>query len=152
LHAKAIVRHQQQLRCGLEFQSLSVEQRAMIRRWTHRVLAIPVGPVTGRLGSATQIPKAGPLTRRRPRGMLAGLMSNLPPLPHWKSRNVLTGVGAALGLFLLLIWWQWNRGWQQLEAEVFPGSASAAATERLTVPPGAMEPLLVNKVDPVIPQ
>jgi hypothetical protein len=48
LHAKATVRHHAPLRSGLEFQTLSVEQRALIRRWTHRVLGtrtmIPAAP------------------------------------------------------------------------------------------------------------
>src|SRR6266849_6797685 len=36
LQAKAVVRHQASLRCGLEFRGLSPEQQAMIRYWGER--------------------------------------------------------------------------------------------------------------------
>src|SRR5215813_4818734 len=42
LQAKAVVRHHENLRCGLEFFGLSLEQQAMIRRWTRRMLEKPV--------------------------------------------------------------------------------------------------------------
>src|ERR1051326_2207303 len=41
LEAKAVVRHHADLRCGLEFFGLSLEQQAMIRRWTRRMLEKP---------------------------------------------------------------------------------------------------------------
>ena len=42
LQAKAVVRHHADLCCGLEFFGLSLEQQAMIRRWTRRMLEKPV--------------------------------------------------------------------------------------------------------------
>jgi TonB family protein len=148
LHAKAIVRHQEQLRCGLEFQSLSVEQRAMIRRWTHRVLAIPVGSTSGRLGSVAPINKR---VSQAARSRLRALTAKLPPLPDWKSRQFLAAIGAVAFLFLLFAWWNWQRGWQQLEAEVVPGRSAVGKTQRLVLAPGVMEPLLVSKFDPEVP-
>src|SRR5262249_3873671 len=41
LQAKAVVRHHENLRCGFEFFGLSLEQQAMIRRWTRRMLEKP---------------------------------------------------------------------------------------------------------------
>src|SRR3954471_15989194 len=40
-HTRAVVRHHADLRCGLEFFGLSLEQQAMIRRWTRRMLEKP---------------------------------------------------------------------------------------------------------------
>lgn len=39
VRARALVRYQSRLRCGLEFVGLSVEQREMIRYWLHRASA-----------------------------------------------------------------------------------------------------------------
>jgi hypothetical protein len=136
LHAKATVRHHAPLRSGLEFQTLSVEQRALIRRWTHRVL-----------GTRTTIPSppAATETAATPKpGRFARLRS-------LKSRRFLTTAGLVITVFLLFAWWQWQRGWQELETEA---SAQPTATkpQRLAVPPGVMEPLLIHRVDPILPE
>ncbi len=47
LHAKAVVRHHADLRCGLEFFGLSLEQQAIIRRWTRRMLEKPASTTSG---------------------------------------------------------------------------------------------------------
>src|SRR5450631_4767563 len=43
VRARALVRYQSRLRCGLEFVGLSVEQREMIRYWVYRSAAPPMG-------------------------------------------------------------------------------------------------------------
>ena len=42
VRARALVRYQSRLRCGLQFVGLSVDQREMIRYWVHRSAAEPV--------------------------------------------------------------------------------------------------------------
>src|SRR5258708_11716915 len=42
VRARALVRYQSRLRCGLEFVELSVEQREVIRDWIHRSAPQPV--------------------------------------------------------------------------------------------------------------
>src|SRR6202162_2401574 len=42
IRARALVRYQSRLRCGLEFVGLSVEQREMIRYWVDRSASAPV--------------------------------------------------------------------------------------------------------------
>src|SRR5271157_738538 len=42
VRARALVRYQSHLRCGLEFVGLSVEQREMIRYWIYRSTAEPI--------------------------------------------------------------------------------------------------------------
>jgi TonB family protein len=135
LHAKATVRHHAPLRSGLEFQTLSVEQRALIRRWTHRVLGTP-----------TTIPSPP----KQPEPAIAE-PSRFARLKALLSRRVLTTAGAATIVFLLLCWWQWQRGWQELETEVSAQASANSKPQRLTVAPGVMEPLLIHKVDPALP-
>src|SRR6202158_4596417 len=42
VRARALVRYQSRLRCGLEFVGLSMEQREMIRYWVYRSASEPV--------------------------------------------------------------------------------------------------------------
>jgi TonB family protein len=135
LHAKATVRHHAPLRSGLEFQTLSVEQRALIRRWTHRVL-----------GTRTTIPTPPPQAPEP-----------VSPPSKWEwlsslvSRRTLATVGIGSCLFVLFAWWQWQRGWQELETAA-SAQSSEVKPQRLSVAPGVMEPLLIHKVDPVLPE
>jgi TonB family protein len=54
-------------------------------------------------------------------------------------------------LFVLFAWWQWQRGWQELETAA-SAQSSEIKPQRLAVAPGVMEPLLIHKVDPVLPE
>jgi TonB family protein len=140
LHAKAIVRHRTPLRCGLAFQTLSVEQRAIIRRWTHRALganpsANPSGPApVPSKSSARSVRNLSAKFSLRPLRRAGGLLM-------WAA----IGVALVLGVF----WWRWQEGWGDLRAQTAqPYSAKA---QRVTLPPGVMEPLLVYKQDPILP-
>src|SRR5208282_1077321 len=42
VRARALVRYQSRLRCGLEFVGLSAEQRELIRYWFYRSASVPV--------------------------------------------------------------------------------------------------------------
>ena len=57
-----------------------------------------------------------------------------------------TVAGAAVLLFLLT-WWQWQRGWRELELEA-QGRSMESKIPRMTLPPAVMEPLLIHRVDP----
>jgi len=138
LHAKAVVRHRTPLRCGLAFQTLSVEQRAIIRRWTHRTLGARPQPGAGAAAG------------------LRSSVSNVLVLPRrfslaqvLKSRIFLAAV-AVLIIAGALFWWRWQSGWGELQTEAT--QASSAKTQRIALPPGIMEPLLVYKEDPAIPE
>src|SRR5580658_11384522 len=53
VRARALVRYQSRLRCGLEFVGLSVEQREMIHYWVYREGA---GPVEFKKEERTEVP------------------------------------------------------------------------------------------------
>ena len=137
LHAKATVRHHAPLRSGLEFQTLSVEQRAMIRRWTHRVLTPEV--------------TAPPSASENPFKEIAHPRVHLHFLASWRSPKVLVTTGAVFTLLFLFTWWQWQRGWRELELEA-QGQSSESKMPRLTLPTAVMEPLLIHRVQPEIPE
>jgi len=100
LHAEAVVRHYRRLACGLEFQSLSLDQQEIIHTWHQRLEPIPhlSQPIRQRVAvpndSITQDAK-------RPRTSLRWVL--------W----------AALVLILLIAFaagWKWQREWQELES------------------------------------
>jgi hypothetical protein len=137
LHAKATVRHHAPLRSGLEFQTLSVEQRAMIRRWTHRIL----GPEEAPSG----------FTRENPFKALIRKQRKLQFLSQLRSRRFLMTAGITVAFLFLFTWWRWQRGWNELRTEAIAQPVGVTA-QRLTVAPGVMEPLLIHKVVPEMPE
>ncbi len=152
LRTKAVVRHHNQLRCGLEFLGLSRDQRYMIRHWAAAahleqsalesgLISSPLAkiPVPAAVGSPTPIPAEVPLhaqTRWR---------MSIP------ARRLLWLTLALLLLVGLVSAWQWHRGWQQLEAQAARKDAHARPPSG-RVPPDVMERLLIRKVDPVYPE
>ena len=139
LHAKAVVRHRTPLRCGLAFQTLSVEQRAIIRRWTHR-----------KLGGQTRVASTVPADAF---GAASGKTVTFPGqdflLALFHSKRFLVGLAAVAVLSVSLFWWRWQEGWGDLRAQT---SSSTGQAQRIALPPGVMEPLLVYKENPLPPE
>jgi protein TonB len=140
IRAKAAVRHQARLRCGIEFLGLSPEQQAIVRFWERRMaeeqpqIQLPFGAASGE----TSVSRPATPETARPR----------------RSRILRRLAWAALVLFVVLGalgWWQWYRAWTELESHLPPNAALAQAPET-TVPPALMEQLITHKVDPVYPE
>jgi PilZ domain len=104
VRARALVRYQSRLRCGLEFVGLSAEQQDMIRYWSY--LAAP--EATG--SQATKLPSAVP-------NLPAAAVQQAPR----RRRKLRVGrrkiYALMVGLLVLasLAWWQWQRSWNELE-------------------------------------
>lgn len=138
LRAKAVVRHQAQLRCGLEFLALSQEQQACIRYWARRKTLSqfeirPPEPPSGEVPA----PEANP-----PKGF----PTTLHRVP-WIALLIVVTVGA-------VGWWQWYRAWHELEARV-PSRLSGkepSSAARATVPTEVMQQLIIHKVEPIYPE
>lgn len=131
LMAKAVVRHQARLQCGLEFVGLSQEQQALIRQWNQ-------GESEVRLEQAktAQDVRVASYHRRGRR--------RIPQRFLW----------GALALFVLISvlgWWQWYRVWSELESRL-PAKTSSGESVVAQVPAAEMEHLLTHKVDPVYPE
>ncbi len=137
VQAKAVVRHEAQLRCGLEFLSLSDEQQAMIRYWT----AATSLPATAWL--RTQTPEPKPKTADTPHPSLRSLLA---------AAIIVAILAATLG------WWHWRRAWQQLESSItFKEPPAERQLDRASVdnpirlPGEVVNRLVVHKVEPVYP-
>ena len=139
LRAKAVVRHQEQLHCGLEFLGLSLEQRAMLRYWTERTDQSPVA--TDQLPDANQ---TRPTSETNPRETKTSEPRRLVTL-----RRLLLLALAAFAIIGCLGWWQWYRAWQELESRVPDTEVTAAQPAQ--VPAEVMEQLVTHKVEPQYP-
>jgi len=139
LRARALVRHQDKLRSGLQFVGLSAEQRAAIRGLMSDANAelepgvrgkIPIeaGKGSERGGSSVQ-----PLVRRRPgRGWIFLLVS--------------------AAILLTILWWRWNRGWEDLESGLPRGERNVESQRpQAQVPAEEMQKLVTHRVDPEYP-
>jgi TonB family protein len=139
LRARALVRHQDKLRSGLQFVGLSAEQRAAIRGLMSDANAelepgvrgkIPIeaGKGSERGGSSVQ-----PLVRRRPgRGWIFLLVS--------------------AAILLTILWWRWNRGWEDLESGLPRGERTVESQRpQAQVPAEEMQKLVTHRVDPEYP-
>lgn len=145
LRARALVRYQDKLRCGLEFVGLSPVQRTAIRDWAKESRAEAESNSTSRtvvegIESEEQFQRGkasggGPPGRKKKRSMAKWLLAAL---------LIATATSAAL-------WWKWNRGWQELEtgARVAPDRTDRPAVQ---VPAEVMQKLILHRVEPVYPQ
>jgi TonB family protein len=138
LHAKAVVRHQARLRCGLEFLGLSLEQRELIRRWER--------------GAAETRAAAKPAADS-PAARLANAVASRGAVPARRSKfwRVLGLIAALVTLAGFLAWWHWQQAWTELEQQI---SAQATLTGQpyVSVPADVMEQLLTHKVEPIYPE
>ena len=148
LHAKAVVRHHADLRCGLEFFGLSLEQQAMIRRWTRRMLEKP--------SASSVVPPLSPI-ELDPVPPAHFQVPAAPPEAHFEPRHRSKWVGRMAAVFALatvvaaLVGWRsWHMEWVALQQQA--DTVAATSVQRVKLPPGAIDPLTVHKVDAVIPE
>ena len=147
VRAKAVIRHQAELRYGLEFLALPAEQLAMLRYWAdvaqekYASQTTPTQPTLASLQTAEAMPTgtagAEELPGRSRRSPLWGVVLALAFL----ACGTITGVG----------WWQWHRAWKELESRI-PGKLVGAPPPHARVSADVMEQLLTYKVEPVYPE
>lgn len=151
LRARAMVRYQDKLRCGLEFLGLTADQRGTIREWAKEAKAgaeVSTGP-------ATVIDPAPAIEKEKEKGSAdaAGGSGGAPPGKPAKKR----GMGWTIFLVLAAIavavfWWKWNRSWQELESGLKTQETASAEKPQAQVPAEVMEKLLVHRVEPAYPE
>jgi len=141
LRTRALVRHHDKLRAGMEFVGLSKQQQAAIRNWASTAKAetepsirakIPVeggkGSESG--GSGSEPP---PIRKKRSRGWIFFLLS--------------------AAILLAVLWWHWNRGWEDLESGLGKSEkASKLPQAQAHVAADVMEKLVTHRVDPDYPE
>ncbi len=141
LRTRALVRHHDELRSGLQFVGLSVERQAAIRAWAAEADA------EGQPGVRGKIPiTAGKGSER------GGSGGAQPPTRKVRGRGWIHLV-VATAILLAVLWWRWNRGWEDLESGL---QKSETTTERpqpqAHVPADVMEKLVTHRVDPDYPE
>lgn len=137
LRTRALVRHQDKLRSGLQFVGLSAEQREAIRGLVGDTNAELEPGVRGKIpietGKGSERAGAQAPVRNRPgRGWIFLLVS--------------------AAILLTVLGWRWNRGWEDLESAL-PGSEKTVVPQRpqAQVPAEVMEKLVTHRVDPEYP-
>lgn len=146
LRTRALVRHHDRLRCGMEFLSLSNEQQAAIRDWAVQMKAPPES-------AATTTTTTTEIMEERESGVQGDFRPGGPrrPVRRWRGRGWIAALIAATVL-LAVLWWHWNRDWEELEAGLTARSTASGEQPKLHVPAEEMERLLIHRVQPRYPE
>jgi TonB family protein len=141
VRARALVRYQSKLHCGLQFVGLSMEQREMIRYWVYRSASEPTfGDF--KFGDLRKEEKGEPATAEASTGTAEPAVR-----PSRRIRIGRRGIFVLIAGMLLMAgvgWWQWQKSWSELEKR--------APESGLRVSPETMDKRIVTKVDPVYPE
>jgi len=164
LRARALVRYQDHLRCGLEFVGLSAAQQAAIRDWAElSQAAVEPEPELAKAGLTKPAHVAGKGSEHektegsalRGSGGPSGPGGEGPGEPSRKWRGAWIALLIVVAILGAAFWWRWNRGWDELESGLPNHSAKGAAPQvaapEVQVPAEEMQKLLVHKVDPEYP-
>ncbi len=145
LRATATVRYHDKLRCGFEFVTMSPEQKVAIRDWargatTEAELSIAPSAPSKVTSKPTGASSERPVSTRR----------GGPGGPSKKAvRNILIFVLLITAAVAAIVWWRWNRSWEELESGLRSSSSSDPAPVQVATE--VMQKLLVHKVEPVYP-
>ena len=155
LHARAMVRHQDKLCCGLEFLGLTADQRAAIRDWAKGAKAETeiVMSSTPAVGPAPAMPRNAVAETEREAAIGLSTSGGGPPGKPSKNRSrawaitlvVLVAITAAVS------WWKWNRSWRELESGLKTPEMATTEKPQAQVPAEVMEKLLQHRVEPTYP-
>jgi len=147
VEAKAMVRYQNPMRCGLQFVAMPRDQQESLRSWTsmrrelpdqRQPVAVPLAPGVHAAQPESQYKVE---TRTEP-------VSHKRRASHAHRSRAWFAVAAALILLAAALgWWRWRIGWRELERT----PTSAPAEQRVKVPESVMVQRIVHQVDPVYP-
>jgi TonB family protein len=145
LRTRALVRHHDKLRSGLEFVGLSTEQQAEIRGWVGEAKAEPEPSVRAKIPMEAAA-AAG-------KGSESGGSGAAPPPIRKRRGRGWIFIVAPAALLLAVLWWRWNRGWEDLESGLRGNEKTTeAARPQAQVPAEVMDKLVTHRVDPDYPE
>jgi TonB family protein len=147
LRTRALVRHQDKLRSGLEFVGLSAEQRAAIRDWAGETKAEPESGAGPEI--AIEAAAGKDLESDRPGGFPS--VGAQPPVRKRRGRAGVF-VLAIAAILIAGFWWRWNRGWENLESSLRRSEVAVDQQPQTHVPADVMEKLVTHRVDPEYPE
>jgi TonB family protein len=125
----------------MEFVGLSAEQQAAIRDWAGAAKA----ELEPRVRAKTAIAATG-------KGSESGGPGG--DRPSIRKRNVRGWIFllASAAILLAVLWWRWNRGWEDLESRLPGREAASTQQPQAQVPADVMEKLVRHRVDPDYPE
>jgi TonB family protein len=146
LRARALVRHHDRLRCGMEFLGLSNQQQAAIRDWAVQMKSPPES------AAITTTNETSDTQERESRAPVVGHVAEpRRRVPRWRRRGWI-GLLIAATVLLGVFWWRWNRGWKELESGLTGHSTASGERPKAYVPAEEMERLLIHRVEPRYPE
>jgi TonB family protein len=173
LRTRAMVRYQDQLRCGLEFVGLSADQRASIRDWAKDARAMDPEVHLSAISGIAKLPE-GAKTAEKTSGQIAEKPAPKSSTPSARSGDKGSAAAAriiptsrapaqkrhgplwiaflAIGAIAVAgFWWQWNRAWTSLESGLKTNPTAAAEKPEAQVSAEVMERLIIHRVEPKYP-
>jgi TonB family protein len=142
LRTRALVRHHDKLRAGMEFVGLSMEQQAAIRDWAGAAKAEPEPGVRARIAIEATAGKGSES---------GGSGGAQLPVRRWRGRGWIFFLLSA-AILLAVFWWRWNRGWEDLESSLRKNEPTTEDHRpQAHVPADVMEKLVTHRVDPDYP-
>jgi TonB family protein len=143
LRTRALVRHHDRLHAGMEFVGLSAEQRWAILDWAGEAKAEPELTVRATIPIETAAGKGSE------RGGSGGAQ---PPTRKRRLRGW-TFLLLSIAILFAVLWWHWNRGWEDLESSLPNNEKTMEPTQpQAQVPADVMEKLVTHRVDPDYPE
>src|SRR5271169_2879630 len=140
LRTRALVRHQDKLRSGLQFVGLSAEQREAIRGF--------VGDAKAELEPGVR----GKIPIEAGKGSESGGSSGAESLVRKRPGRGWIFFMVSAAILLTVLWWRWNRGWEDLESTLPRGGKTGEPQRpQAQVPAEVMEKLVTHRVDPEYP-
>ncbi len=149
VRARALVRYQSKFHCGLQFVGLSREQREMIRYWAYRSASQPVDFRDFKKEDFKKEEKAAAAKTQAP-----AAAAQPPAKPRRRIRAGRRGFYVLLACLLALaalVWWQWQKSWNELEAHASVAGPGLRGSHE-TVSPETMAKRIVARVEPVYPE
>jgi TonB-like protein/PilZ domain-containing protein len=147
LRTRATVRYGDKLLYGLEFMTLSEQQRSAIRDWAKEARAVTDATESPWLAAKSELHAS----ERKSSGPSASTPGSGFPGKRRKKRRAKRWLVAVLLLMIaaVVVWWKWNRGWAELESQRSENALAEPA--RVQVPAEVMQKLLLHRVEPVYP-
>jgi TonB family protein len=155
LRARALVRHHDKLRCGMEFVGLSAKQQAALREWTEAAKPEEEKKTESKPRVDVPLPVEDPKTKTKeetkeatkvPKG--GGSGGAQPPARKVRGREWIFLL-LSVATLMAVLWWRWNRAWEDLESGLPKNEMTARPQAH--VPAEAMEKLVRHRVDPDYP-
>jgi TonB family protein len=143
LRTRALVRHHNRLHSGMEFVGLSAEQREAILDWAGEAKAEPELTVRATI----------PIETAAGKGSESGGSGGAQPPTRKRRLRGWTFLLLSIAILLSVLWWHWNRGWEDLESGLQKNEKTMEPTQpQAQVSADVMEKLVTHRVDPDYPE